>query len=92
MTMSHAEPRSALLWAIWFTGVALAMLAAKGHTWAIVGEIGKMLTTGTSGWFLARAWYTRRDVSRLSDRLDALEGRKPTANAPTRSDRPNPAS
>lgn len=60
----QAEPRSSLLWAIWFTGVALSALAAKGHIWAIVGEIGKMLTTGTSGWFLARAWYPHKSASK----------------------------
>lgn len=64
MITPQTEPRPSFLWAIWFTGLVLSMLVAKGHVWAFVGEIGRLFTYGASGWLVARAWYLSRSPSK----------------------------
>lgn len=57
---NHSEPRSSLLWAIYFTGITLTLAAGKGHLGSWAGEIGKWLTIGSVVAFVLRAWYMWR--------------------------------
>jgi hypothetical protein len=56
----RAEPRPSLLWAVYFTGVALVLAAGKSHVGEWAGHLGQWLMIGSVAVFCVRAWYLCR--------------------------------
>jgi hypothetical protein len=58
----QTEPRPSLLFAVFFSGLALMLAQAKGYVPSIAGLAGHWIMMGSIGWLAARAWYLRKDV------------------------------